>query len=138
MEKGTVFNIQRYTINDGPGIRTEIFVKGCMMKCKWCSNPESQRLAKEPGVYPVKCISEEKCGLCIKACRQQALLFGREKIAGIDRSRCVGCTGARHHRGRPQRSRRYHRKGGKDYRKRKRKGYGRNETGNRCSRCNGR
>lgn len=91
VEKGTVFNIQRYTINDGPGIRTEIFVKGCMMKCKWCSNPESQRLAKEPGVYPVKCISEEKCGLCIKACRQQALLFGREKIAGIDRSRCVGC-----------------------------------------------
>ena len=63
VEKGTVFNIQRYTINDGPGIRTEIFVKGCMMKCKWCSNPESQRLAKEPGVYPVKCISEEKCGL---------------------------------------------------------------------------
>ncbi len=91
VEKGTVFNIQRYTINDGPGIRTEIFVKGCMMKCKWCSNPESQRLAKEPGVYPSKCISEEKCGLCIKACRRQALLFGEEKIAGIDRSRCVGC-----------------------------------------------
>ena len=91
MKKGTVFNIQRYTINDGPGIRTEIFLKGCMMKCKWCSNPESQRLAKEPGVYPAKCISEQKCGLCISACRRQALLFGREKIAGIDRSRCVGC-----------------------------------------------
>ncbi len=91
MKKGTVFNIQRYTINDGPGIRTEIFLKGCMMKCKWCSNPESQRIAKEPGVYPAKCISEQKCGLCISVCRRQALLFGRENIAGIDRSRCIGC-----------------------------------------------
>lgn len=91
MEKGIVFNIQRYTINDGPGIRTEIFLKGCMMKCGWCSNPESQRLSKEPGVYSTKCISEEKCGLCIKACRRQALLFGKEKIAGIDRKKCAGC-----------------------------------------------
>jgi len=46
----------------------------------------------EPGVYSSKCISEQKCGLCINACRQQALLFGEEKIFGIDRSRCVGCT----------------------------------------------
>ncbi|MCB6993826.1 glycyl-radical enzyme activating protein [bacterium 210820-DFI.6.37] len=91
MEKGIIFNIQRFTINDGPGIRTEIFMKGCPLKCKWCSNPESHRLSKEPGVYPSKCISEEKCGLCVKACRQQALLFGPEKISQIDRSKCVGC-----------------------------------------------
>lgn len=91
MKKGTVFNIQRYTINDGPGIRTEVFLKGCMMKCKWCSNPESQRTAKEPGVYPARCISEQKCGLCIGVCRQQAILFGKEKIAGVDRNRCIGC-----------------------------------------------
>ena len=91
MEQGIIFNIQRYTINDGPGIRTEIFMKGCTLKCRWCSNPESQRTAIEPGVYSSKCISEDKCGLCITACRQQALLFAGGSIAGIDRSRCIGC-----------------------------------------------
>ena len=91
MEQGIIFNIQRYTINDGPGIRTEIFMKGCPLKCRWCSNPESQRAAIEPGVYSSKCISEDKCGLCITACRQQALLFAGGNIAGIDRSRCIGC-----------------------------------------------
>ena len=91
MEQGIIFNIQRYTINDGPGIRTEIFMKGCPLKCRWCSNPESQRAAIEPGVYSSKCISEDKCGLCITACRQQALLFAGESIAGIDRNRCIGC-----------------------------------------------
>lgn len=91
MEQGIIFNIQRYTINDGPGIRTEIFMKGCPLKCRWCSNPESQRAAIEPGVYSSKCISEDKCGLCITACRQQALLFAGGGIAGIDRSRCIGC-----------------------------------------------
>ena len=92
MEKGIIFNIQQFTINDGPGIRTEIFMKGCPMRCKWCSNPESQKLASEPGVYPSKCISEQKCGLCTKVCKQQALLFGEEKIWGIDSSKCIGCT----------------------------------------------
>ncbi len=91
MEQGTVFNIQRYTINDGPGIRTEIFMKGCPMRCKWCSNPESQRVATEPGVYSSKCISMDKCGLCITACRQQALFFAGGSIVGIDRDRCIGC-----------------------------------------------
>lgn len=91
MEKGIIFNIQRYTTNDGPGIRTEIFMKGCPLKCRWCSNPESQRAAMEPGVYSSKCISEDKCGLCITACRQQALLFAGGSIAGIDRSRCISC-----------------------------------------------
>lgn len=91
MDKGIVFNIQRYTINDGPGIRTEIFLKGCPMKCRWCSNPESQRAAIEPGVYPSKCISQDRCGLCTKACRQHALIFNDKGIVGIDRDRCKGC-----------------------------------------------
>lgn len=91
MNKGIVFNIQRYTINDGPGIRTEIFIKGCPLKCKWCSNPESHKMAKEPGVYPSRCINVEACGQCITACKQQALLFSDEGIFGIDRKKCIGC-----------------------------------------------
>lgn len=91
MEKGIIFNVQRYTINDGPGIRTELFLKGCPLKCWWCSNPESQCLGIQPGVYPSKCISYSKCGLCIKGCRQTALLFGQEKLSGINRKACIGC-----------------------------------------------
>ena len=91
MSQGIVFNIQRFTINDGPGIRTEVFLKGCPLYCKWCSNPESQNPHIEPGVYPSKCLSEAKCGLCIKACKNNALLFSDEGIFGIDRAKCVGC-----------------------------------------------
>ena len=65
---GLIYNIQKYTIHDGPGIRTEIFMKGCPMNCIWCSNPESQNPLPEIGVYKSKCISKEKCGSCIDAC----------------------------------------------------------------------
>ena len=42
MSKGTIFNIQKFSTNDGPGVRTTIFFKGCPLRCKWCANPESQ------------------------------------------------------------------------------------------------
>lgn len=51
-----VTNIQKYTIHDGPGIRTEIFFKGCNMRCIWCSNPESLSALPQLGVYPAKCL----------------------------------------------------------------------------------
>ena len=59
---GTIFNIQRFCINDGPGIRTTVFLKGCPLKCIWCHNPESQ--AREPEImfYKDKCT---KCGSCV-------------------------------------------------------------------------
>lgn len=59
---GTIFNIQRFCINDGPGIRTTVFLKGCPLKCIWCHNPESQ--AREPEImfYKDKCT---KCGGCV-------------------------------------------------------------------------
>ena len=47
--KGIVFNVQRYTIHDGPGLRTEFFLKGCPLRCEWCSNPESQKVKIELG-----------------------------------------------------------------------------------------
>ena len=59
--KGIIFNIQRYSINDGPGIRTTIFIKGCPLHCSWCSNPESQRKDPEIIVRDLKCISSGKC-----------------------------------------------------------------------------
>lgn len=65
---GVITNIQRYTIHDGPGIRTELFFKGCNLRCPWCSNPETVSPARELGVYPKKCIGKQKCGLCAGAC----------------------------------------------------------------------
>lgn len=69
MQEGTVFNIQRYTIHDGPGMRTELFLKGCVLHCKWCSNPESLSPDLQPGVYAGRCIGKEACGACVKECR---------------------------------------------------------------------
>jgi pyruvate formate lyase activating enzyme len=65
---GLIYNIQKFTIHDGPGIRTELFMKGCPMSCLWCSNPESQDLREEIAVYPLKCVGADKCGWCINIC----------------------------------------------------------------------
>ena len=65
---GLITNIQKYTIHDGPGIRTEIFFKGCPLKCLWCSNPEGLSPRQQIGVYPTKCIGISKCTICLKEC----------------------------------------------------------------------
>jgi len=84
---GTVFNIQRYSIHDGPGIRTTVFLKGCALKCFWCQNPESQ--AMKPEVLLNKSICT-LCGRCVDVCVTGASsLF--EKSAIIDRNKCLGC-----------------------------------------------
>lgn len=89
--KGTVFNIQRFTIHDGPGMRTELFLKGCPLHCAWCSNPESQKAYIQPGVYRTKCISYKRCAACEDVCPAGALNFYRGKLTSIDREKCTNC-----------------------------------------------
>lgn len=91
-QEGIIFNIQRYTVHDGPGIRTELFLKGCPLWCRWCGNPESQNLSMEPGVYQIKCIGEDKCGCCKSVCpAPESLIFKAGKLVSIDRNQCIGC-----------------------------------------------
>lgn len=63
--KATIFDIERNSFVDGPGIRTTVFFKGCNLKCKWCHNPESQAPEKEMMLYKDKCIG---CGKCREVC----------------------------------------------------------------------
>jgi pyruvate formate lyase activating enzyme len=70
---GTVLNIQHFCTHDGPGIRTTVFLKGCSLRCKWCSNPESIHPKPELAYDLKKCIGEKECGLCLKECPESAL-----------------------------------------------------------------
>lgn len=90
---GIVFNIQRFTVHDGPGIRTEVFLKGCPMRCKWCSNPESIDPRRQLGIYPVKCIGKDKCGACVKACPKggEPLEFTEDGIIVGSNGKCLSC-----------------------------------------------
>ena len=89
--KGLVFNIQRYTVNDGPGIRTEVFLKGCPLDCQWCSNPESKSTEAEVGVYPSRCIGAEQCGSCSTVCPEKCINFKDGVVYSIDREKCTAC-----------------------------------------------
>jgi pyruvate formate lyase activating enzyme len=79
-----IFDIKRYAINDGPGIRIVIFFKGCNLGCAWCHNPESISAAPERMYAPSKCIS---CGTCVEACPEKAITLTSEGIV-TDGERC--------------------------------------------------
>ena len=85
--KGLVFDIQRYSIHDGPGIRTTVFLKGCPLLCAWCHNPESQSSAAELVFYPVRCIG---CGNCVSACPNGCHVLGDHGME-IRRADCTAC-----------------------------------------------
>lgn len=91
--QGNIVNIQRYSLHDGPGIRTVVFMKGCPLRCKWCSNPESWLSAREMYYDAGKCIGVDNCGFCLTACSHEAILKDCDggKVT-IDREKCVqGC-----------------------------------------------
>ena len=85
--KGIVFNIQRFSVQDGPGIRTTVFLKGCPLECPWCSNPESIKPYPEVAHVAAMC---KQCGSCIKVCDLKAISFA-EKGIKIDREKCNNC-----------------------------------------------
>lgn len=70
---GIVLNIQHFCTHDGPGIRTNVFVKGCSLRCKWCCNPESIHPKPELAYDLKKCIGEKECGFCLNECPESAL-----------------------------------------------------------------
>jgi pyruvate formate lyase activating enzyme len=84
---GLVFDIKRYAIHDGPGIRTTVFLKGCPLRCEWCQNPEGRDPAPQISLLPGRCI---RCGSCIEACPNvgaEAHSPARE----VDPTRCIRC-----------------------------------------------
>ena len=84
---GTVFNIQRYSIDDGPGVRTTVFVKGCPLRCRWCSNPESQSFKPQWSYRYTSC---KQCGKCIAVCPEGALSMGPDGLIH-DEAKCTLC-----------------------------------------------
>lgn len=88
MKTATVFNVQRFSLGDGPGIRTTVFMKGCPLNCLWCHNPESKNAYPELMLYPDKCIG---CGSCLKVCPKGLHTIGEQGEHLIDRERCARC-----------------------------------------------
>lgn len=85
MQTGTVFDIQRFCVSDGPGIRTTVFLKGCPLRCDWCHNPESWRTSPEVLFDAQNCIA---CGECAAACPRHTVRGG---VHRFDRQGCDGC-----------------------------------------------
>ncbi len=83
---GNIFNIQRYSLHDGPGIRTILFLKGCGLRCKWCGNPESQQAQPQVMFIKSRCIN---CRACERVCPVNAIVF--EENRRIDASKCIHC-----------------------------------------------
>ena len=85
---GTIFNIQKFSIHDGPGIRTTVFMKGCPLRCRWCSNAESMNPQPELGIIRSRC---NHCGKCLKVCPEEAIEFDDNGIIRFDRDKCSAC-----------------------------------------------
>ncbi len=91
---GFIYNIQRFCIHDGPGIRTTVFFKGCPLRCAWCANPESRELKPQLMIRPTRCM---RCGRCVDICPNHALYYDQDGTVRIRWSlcdQCHACVGA--------------------------------------------
>lgn len=83
--RGNIFNIQRFSVHDGPGIRTTVFIKGCNLRCRWCHNPESYEAKPQIRYSPDKCV---ECGACAAVCREGIFVKDKKRINTV---RCTAC-----------------------------------------------
>ncbi|MGD8535696.1 MAG: glycyl-radical enzyme activating protein [Candidatus Aminicenantes bacterium] len=88
MKKGIIFDVKRYAIHDGPGIRTTVFLKGCPLRCQWCQNPEGLEL--EPEVFWRENRCAEDCSACVTACPSRAISKDGSRIV-VDTKKCDFC-----------------------------------------------
>ncbi|MGI6679435.1 MAG: glycyl-radical enzyme activating protein [Dehalobacterium sp.] len=87
-KKGLIYNIQRYSTEDGPGLRTTVFFKGCPLRCPWCSNPESIQHQPQMMFFPMTCA---QCYTCMEACPNGANKKLEDGSVFVDRSICKNC-----------------------------------------------
>ena len=94
-QRGLIFNIQKFSVNDGPGIRTAVFIKGCPLRCRWCANPESQSRCIQITWDEARCIH---CRKCVMTCPECAITQEQDDSNGpivrsirIDEKKCSGC-----------------------------------------------
>lgn len=98
---GKFYDLQGFSVHDGPGIRLTCFMKGCPLRCLWCHSPESQAFPTELNWMEIKCVGTEKCGRCIDACPNNAISPGKKKksltgdeeitLVTVDRDKCTNC-----------------------------------------------
>ncbi|MEN6368871.1 MAG: glycyl-radical enzyme activating protein [Thermotogota bacterium] len=86
---GVVFDVKRFAIHDGPGVRTTVFLKGCPLRCAWCHNPESQERGPELLFWNERCVG---CGACVSTCPHGAIVLPASGAKPeTDRTRCTAC-----------------------------------------------
>ncbi|MBQ1332148.1 MAG: 4Fe-4S cluster-binding domain-containing protein, partial [Lachnospiraceae bacterium] len=83
MITGRVYDIQPFSVHDGPGVRTTIFLKGCPLRCPWCHSPESQAFYKQLSWFSMRCLGTKVCNdKCLKACEKGAIEYGQTRVDG--------------------------------------------------------
>jgi len=85
---GLIFDLKKYAINDGPGIRMTVFFKGCPLRCRWCHNPEGQSFGPEIMIRASRCLAD--CRECVSACPEKAITKPAETPV-LDRPKCTAC-----------------------------------------------